>query len=233
MLGLLHSPNVPSAQTSHVQGTNTTKLISMKPKARPFIMVLSFTNVGFFTEVYGDLLAKLQNKIEVLHGLSNERVIDLISSPDLSGIFVTDTAIVNHQNAYLLGKLVEYTKAGGTIVLGGTLSASITCDELKKFFSDSWSMPWEMGDYTRTHIMINGKHELAKKSTSLPSSFCVKAVHLQGVTPAMALRLQWRYARNGVIRRVQKFSYIYSAQKGYAGIHGAYESWRGLSWVPR
>ena len=161
--------------------------MEMKPKARPFIMVLSFTNVGFFTEVYGDLLAKLQDKIEVLHGLSNERVVDLISSPDLSGIFVTDTAIVNHQNTYLLGKLVEYTKAGGTIVFGGTFSASITCDELKKFFSDSWSMPWEMGDYTRTHIMINGKHELAKKSTSLPSSFCVKAVHLQGVTPAMAL----------------------------------------------
>jgi hypothetical protein len=185
MLGLLDSPNVPSVETA--RGTSAANAMSMKPKPRPFIMVLSFTNVGFFTQVQGDLMTRLQKKIEVLHGLSNERVIDLISSPDLSGILVTDTALVDNHNAYLLDKLVEYTKAGGTVVLGGTFGTDISPDELKKFFSDAWGMPWEMGNYTRTDITINGKHELAKKTTSLPSPLRVKAVHLRGVTPAMAL----------------------------------------------
>jgi hypothetical protein len=185
MLGLLDSPNVPNVETA--QGTSAVKLVPMKPKPRPFIMVLPFASVDFFTTVQGDLLSRLQNKLEVLHGLSNERVVDLLSSPDLSGVLVTDTAIADHENSYLLGKLVEYTKAGGTVVFGGTFGANITRDELKKFFSDAWGMPWEMGNYTTTDIIINGKHELAKKTPSLPSSLCVNAVHLSGVTPAMAL----------------------------------------------
>ena len=220
MLGLLDSPNVLTAQTP--QGTNAVKTMSIKPKARPFIMVLSFMNVALFTEVYGDLLAKLQNKIEVLHGLSNERVLDLISSPDLSGILVTDTAIVDRENAYLLDKLVEYTKAGGTVVLGGTFCAHITCDELKRFFSDAWDMPWEMGDYTSTDITINGKHELAKKTASLPSSFRTKAVHLRGVTPAMALYVASKHSHiYAPLRNITQASMVHTkVGKGYLGYLG-------------
>ena len=185
MLGLLDYPSVPYIEAA--QGPSESKVAHVKPKPRPFMMVLSFENVDFFTKYQGDLFSRLRNKVEVLHGLSNERVIDLISSPDLLGILVTDTAIVDHENAYLLSKLVKYTKAGGTVVFGGTFCSDITPDEMKTFFSDAWGMPWEMGDYTRTDITINRKHELTKKNPLLTSSFCVKAVHLNGVTPAMAL----------------------------------------------
>jgi hypothetical protein len=55
--------------------------------------------------------------VEVLHGLSNPRIIDLLSSPDLLGVFISDASITNHENRYLLLTLVEFSESGGTIFL--------------------------------------------------------------------------------------------------------------------
>ncbi|KAG6868431.1 hypothetical protein C0993_003108 [Termitomyces sp. T159_Od127] len=153
---------------------------------RPFLMILSFGHEKFFAGVQGDLLELLQNKLEVLHGLSNERVLELLGSQDLVGILITDAAIVDTENAYLLSRLVAFTKAGGTVVMGGSFSSHIKFNQLGRFFQDSWGLPWKSGDYTSCQITINSKHELAQ-SPVLPSAFMMKGLFVSGVTPETAL----------------------------------------------
>lgn len=187
MLGLLDSPNEAEITVAPTVTETSAPKVPPKKTSRPFMMVLSFDNEVFFTKVQGDLLSKLRSKLEVLHGLSNERVVDLLTSSDLVGILITDSAIAEPENAYLLARLVEYTKAGGTVVIGGSFSGTMKFHDVSTFFRDAWGLPWEAGDYTRTEVTLNGKHDFVKNHASLPTSFTVKTLHLSGIVPSMAL----------------------------------------------
>lgn len=75
------------------------------PDTLKFVMVLSFPFVDLIEERYTGFFQKLEEKAEVLSGLSNARIIDLLSSPDLANSF-----IMGHKHRYLLSKLVRYSK---------------------------------------------------------------------------------------------------------------------------
>ncbi|KAG6916896.1 hypothetical protein DXG01_004729 [Tephrocybe rancida] len=156
------------------------------PTRRPFMMVMSFGNEKFFAGVQEDLLELLKSKLEVLHGLSHERVVELLGSQDLIGVFITDAAIIEPTNAYLLSRLVAFAKAGGIVVLGGAFSSHIKFTEMGPFFQDAWGVPWRAGDYTRSEIHLNPAHELSK-APALPSSFTMKSLFVVGTTPETAL----------------------------------------------
>ncbi|KAF8061751.1 hypothetical protein FPV67DRAFT_1452635 [Lyophyllum atratum] len=206
MLGLLDAPDgTASAKPAHVDvpksplntpvpkvavsGQKSTKAKPAGPTSRPFVMVLSFGNEIFFAGVQGDLLNLLRSKLEVLHGLSNERVIELIGSPDLVGILVTEAAVADAENGYLLGKLVDFAKAGGTVVLGGSFGANMRFDKMGPFFRESWGVPWDAGSYTSADITVNSKHHIVKMNPGMPSDFRMKALHVMGVTPETAVYL--------------------------------------------
>ncbi|GLB35584.1 hypothetical protein LshimejAT787_0211490 [Lyophyllum shimeji] len=196
MLGLLHplsamekgesvggaKPETPvSPPLSRIDVQKAPKA-AIGPTSRPFMMVLSFGNEKLFAGVQGDLLELLRSKLEVLHGLSNERVIELIGSPDLVGILVTDAGVADDNNAYLLGKLVAFAKAGGMVVMGGFFGSTMKFDDIRGFFQNSWGVSWHGGDYTSSDVTVNVKHELVKKNLNLPSTLRMKALHISGVT---------------------------------------------------
>ncbi|KAG5641145.1 hypothetical protein DXG03_005884 [Asterophora parasitica] len=181
-------PPTDVAPAVGVAEQNVINKLPAGPTSRPFMMVLSFGNEKFFAGVQCDLLDLLRSKLEVLHGLSNERVLELLGSPDLVGILVTDSAIADKANTYLLGKLVAFTKAGGKVVLGGSFSSSIRFDKMGQFFQN-WGVPWKGGDYTRADIAVNGAHELVQKNPGMPSAFCLKGLHVEGITPETAVYL--------------------------------------------
>lgn len=199
------------------------KTTAPKPTSRPFIMILSFKGEKFYAEVQADLLSKLQNKLEVLHGLSNERVIDLLGSSDLVGVLVTDAAIAELENAYLLSKLVEYTRGGGTTVLGGgTFASFLTLDTFKDFFQSAWGLPWTMGPYTRSEMTPNEKHSLVTKNSSLPTSFVAKAVHVAGISSSSAVYVASKQSHIYVpLKQVTQAAMVYTSvgngNLGYLG----------------
>lgn len=162
MLGLLDSHNEVEVITTPTVAETSVPKGSPKKTSRPFMMVLSFDNEGFFTKFQGALPYKLQDKLEVLHGLSNERVVDLITSSDLVGILIMDPAIAHPKNADLLATLVEYTKAGGTIVVGGLFSSLTKSDDVSTFFGAAWGLPWKVGHRTRTEVTLNRQHDFVK-----------------------------------------------------------------------
>ncbi|KAG5721401.1 RNA polymerase II-associated protein 3 [Termitomyces sp. T112] len=176
----------PSISATVNEAESEFRRLPVGPTRRPFLMILSFGNEKFFAGVQGDLLELLQSKLEVLHGLSHERVLELLSSQDLVGILITDAAIVDAENAYLLSRLVAFAKAGGIVVMGGSFSSHVKFNQLGTFFQDSWGVPWRSGDYTSCEIAVNTEHELAK-SPVLPSAFMMKGLFVSGVTSQTAL----------------------------------------------
>ncbi|KAF5386644.1 hypothetical protein D9615_002037 [Tricholomella constricta] len=230
MLGLLGPPqDVPIGVSEQVPAPrvdvpeqNTITKLPTGPTSRPFMMVLSFGNEKFFAGVQGDLLDLLRSKLEVLHGLSNERVIELIGSPDLIGILVTEAAVADDANAYLLGKLVAFAKAGGTVVMGGAFGANIRFDKMGPFFQDSWGVPWRGGDYTSVEIIVNGAHQLVKKNPTLPSPFYMKGLHVSGITPETAVYLAVRDPQPSTPAKkvTQAPVALAPVEKGYLGYIG-------------
>lgn len=228
MLGLLDSANLselvqPVSKPTSLLDQGVSKLASSaKLKPRPFMMVLSFGEDQFFSDIQADLLSTLKDKMEVLVGLSSQRVVDLIASPDLKGILITDAAIARPENAYLLDQLVTFTKSGGTVVIGGTFSGHIKFDEIQPFFKTSWGVPWGNGDYTSTEFTINGKHELAKKTPTLPPTFHMKALHISGITPDTALYVASKCSHiYKPLKKVTQAPVAYTqVGKGYLGYIG-------------
>ncbi|KAG5639186.1 hypothetical protein H0H81_006090 [Sphagnurus paluster] len=193
------------------------------PTSRPFLMVLSFGNEKFFAGVQGDLLDLLRSKLEVLHGLSNERVAELIGSPDLVGVLVTDATVTQPANAYLVDRLVEFAQAGGTVVMGGSFGSSIRFDEIGPFFQEVWGVPWQGGDYTSSEVKLNSKHEYAKLSQNqaLPETIHMKALHITGITPETAVYLPTKNSQAGASsKKPQAPVALISVEKGRLGYVG-------------
>ncbi|TFK32587.1 hypothetical protein BDQ12DRAFT_692269 [Crucibulum laeve] len=158
-----------------------------KPTSRKFIMILSFESAQNMEQHYSSFFTSLKSKVEVLHGLSNERVVDLLKSSDLVGIFVMSTSIMNDENAYLLSKLVEYSKGGGTLVFGGPFSSDITIYQMRPFFMDGWGLPWDMVCGTSKEVAANPNNELIKRNHSLLLKLYTKSLFITGMTPVSAV----------------------------------------------
>ncbi|KAJ2914216.1 hypothetical protein MD484_g6210, partial [Candolleomyces efflorescens] len=154
MLGLLH-PEAVSPPTR---------------KSRKFALFLSFSDTKMDEMLYGPFLKKLQQKIEVVGGLSIERMTDLVSSPDLTTVFVGSSAIAHPDNAYLLTRLVAFTQErGGTVLFLQAFAQQITMPECRPFFLDAWGLDWTgyPGDYGVTNVKFNETNPLAVRHAEL------------------------------------------------------------------
>ncbi|KAF9009608.1 hypothetical protein BDQ17DRAFT_1072795 [Cyathus striatus] len=137
---------------------------------KKFVLVLSFDRIEHTREAYSGLLSALANKVEVVHcELSNERIIDLLGSEDLLGVIVMTTDITDPPQAYLLQKLVEFTKGGGTIIFAGFFACDISTLEFMPFFEDNWELPWDMCSYT-IEAKLNKNSDFVK-SRSRPGEY--------------------------------------------------------------
>jgi len=209
MLGLLDRPNyeepiVPPTEAVSTSTEQKQEVALSKPKPEPFIMTLSFGNEAPLPETQNHLCTVLRKEVEVHHTLSIPRVLDLLSSPDLIGVLITNVKIVDDSNAYLVSKLVDYTKAGGRVVFGGFFASSMRIDLVKPFFQN-WGMDWDSADYTSVEMVRNRRHELVKANTNagsigpgtrrsnadgtklLPGEIHINALHLSGVGPDEAV----------------------------------------------
>lgn len=153
---------------------------------RKFIIAVSLQETKEFNQEYASFFKSIRLSVEVLHGLSSERAVDLLSSPDLAGVLILSPAIVKYDNIYLLSKLIEFSKAGGTLVFAGKFN-ECNLQELGHFFSESWGLPWQVTFAFMSDIALNKNHDIVKKNPSLPPSLSRKSMCIQGVTENMAL----------------------------------------------
>ncbi|KAF8801413.1 hypothetical protein BYT27DRAFT_7174103 [Phlegmacium glaucopus] len=196
---------------------------SIIPDTLKFVMTLSFSLVDLVEEHFGDFFQKLDERVEVLHGLSNARIIDLLSSPDLLGVFITDSSITDHKNRYLLSKLVEYSKNGGTIIFGAFFCGNIEEADMRPFFFDNWGLSWELvSGRVNATVSLNSKNSLVMKNSDLPVSFYLSAHYLKGITQSTAVYVaQNRPHVWKPNRKLFQSAILYAGvQKGHVGYIG-------------
>ncbi|TFK66784.1 hypothetical protein BDN72DRAFT_843792 [Pluteus cervinus] len=192
LLGLLDSPHPPLTPTPIATEPAQVDLHSFaKPKgaSKPFIMILSQGWEESFEAHCSELFSLLKEKVEVLHGLSIDRVLDLLPSPGLTGIFVTSPHILEKENSPLVPALGAYIKSGGILVFGGLFSARVRYDKFTDFIRNLSGFSWSIAANTSSSLAPNGKHALSTKSATLPQNLHTKAIFISGITPDMALYL--------------------------------------------
>jgi hypothetical protein len=102
-------------------------------------------------------------------------------------VFIADADIAHRQHATLFAQLVEWVRGGGTAVIGGLLSSFIQLDKFDSFFAKK---SWTRGNYHRTIFALNPHARpwlVPDTSPTMPKSYSMKAVHLQGVDPQDAV----------------------------------------------
>ena len=137
-------------------------------------------------DIFSNFFAELQRRVGVVHESLNERMVELMPSPDLVGILVLSRAITDPDNAYILSKIAEYSK-GGNVVFAALLSADLTIIEAEQFFFESWSFCWDLVNLGSTELVKNPHNQLTKKYQDSPDTTDEDRVALAGMEPTMAM----------------------------------------------
>ena len=92
------------------------------------------------------LLTALKARAQVVEVTAKPNVIQAIDT-DPDAIFVTDGAICHSGNRFTVHNLATYTCRGGTLVLGGLMSAFLKPSDLNAIMKEAWKLQWRFGVY--------------------------------------------------------------------------------------
>ncbi|KAF8959770.1 hypothetical protein BDZ97DRAFT_1922742 [Flammula alnicola] len=202
MLGVLDQPNEPldlspqatpstsssttqkaaAGSSKHIEATEEAGISTSAGSGKvtdKFVAILELEGDSMFRRSYADQLSELNGKIEVKTALIAPQAIELLTSPNIHGVYVVDEGIANPKNTKVLAKLVEYVKAGGLVVFGGMFPADIDKEDVPHIFT-AFGLPWTAGSYCKSEAQLNRHHETAGKNPTLSDAFYLKAVHLRG-----------------------------------------------------
>ncbi|KAM5541571.1 hypothetical protein V8D89_004761 [Ganoderma adspersum] len=124
--------------------------------AKPLIVILCFQSEKSLGEYNPDILPALAQKsvIRKAKTLPQARRY-LTSTVRPHAVIVTDAAVTYPENHELLPRLVEYAKAGGTVVYSGIFGSTVLYPDLKAMFKNVWGLPWRVCAYTSGNHVVN------------------------------------------------------------------------------
>ncbi|ROT37855.1 hypothetical protein SODALDRAFT_340197 [Sodiomyces alkalinus F11] len=104
--------------------------------AKPRIILLSLSLLGFFDEMYDALLRELGSKAHVQRVKKATSAMRLLSEqPPPSAILVTDEGLTLPENAHVWDAVVRYVREGGPAVVTGHFSGQVLPPDMKPFFA--------------------------------------------------------------------------------------------------
>ena len=147
---------------------------------KPKILLLSLNKQPFFSDMYSGLLKALAARADLVEAAI---ILPELSPSEYSAVFVTDEAISERKHASVLSRVIDYTRAGGIVVIGGHFSSLVRLDDLDNHFH-IWGLPWKKAGYRRSTCVLNpATHPGFRSNGSLPKSYSMKVLSLQGVAP--------------------------------------------------
>ena len=165
-------------------GRNKESIQSPITTTQPVVLLLSLGYADTFNSVHEHFLAALHSRADVIQAETRQSALQSLARSDITGVFVTDPEITEKKYAKLISKLVEYAKAGGTVVVGGSFSTFVRPRDNDAFFKKAWGQNWKMGSYHRTTFFLNpSRPSRLLVGPRLPASYSMKTVHLKDVAP--------------------------------------------------
>ena len=125
----------------------------------------------------------MKDNNEVKTASTSAQTLQLLQSLDLIATYVADAGNIKSTNSRVLTKVVEFTKSGGTIVVGGFFPSMASNPEMSKRFS-AFGLSWRRGSYDRSESDAVCTSETGKRHPSLPESYSVKAVSIESIRPS-------------------------------------------------
>ena len=209
------------------------------PDSQKFVLVLSQLKEDVFRSIAPSFLDEARQKAEIVMGLSNARVVELLPSKDLSGVFIADSSILKPENAYLLSKLVEYSKNGGTIVFGFIFANQVSLTQFRPFFNDNWGLDWTMTGTQGSNLTRSSRNSLLKRvddAEKLPKSLYVDGIFLRGIAQSSAVYCAqnrsdlWK-PKEGVVMSPIVFADVEKGHVGFLGVDLSEASYRTIAYA--
>ena len=151
----------------------------MSTDTKPPILLISINKDSFIDEITSHMVTALQRRGPMLEATTPRDASTKITAHIPSTILITTADFAKKRNAALHSKVVEYTRAGGTVIICGQFCNFIEPPHFDTFMASVWDLPWKFGDYHRSTYIPNPIRR-PKVQHGLPESYCVKAVHIQG-----------------------------------------------------
>ncbi|KAF6758600.1 hypothetical protein DFP72DRAFT_887645 [Ephemerocybe angulata] len=149
-----------------------------------FILLVALKEYGSYSD---KLLAKaISTKYRVIKTTEPRDAIQKLSTPGLAGVIVTDGGAAKRSAEAVLKKLAEYAKSGGTVIAGCAFSSFVSEDEFRAFFR-AFGLAWKRGAYHRETFYLNTANVVAKANPLLATSYSMKALQVDGISPSMAI----------------------------------------------
>jgi hypothetical protein len=157
--------------------------------SKPLVMLLSLAGDTVFADNHGHFLQALRTKAHVTTALTAADAFQHLSTSDLAAVLVTDCKISEPGFKQILDQLVEYTKSGRPVVIGGTFSSFMLFPDFLTFFGTAWGVQWESSSHTKDEFSYNpAANSLFKDDARLPPSLpYMKGVYLTGFKPEDAV----------------------------------------------
>ncbi len=152
-----------------------------EPLPRRNILILSLEKEPWLDETYTQLHSAFRVNANVTEVQSPGAAFTaLAATPRPHVVLVSDGAITCPEHARVLSTLVEYARAGGTVVLGTDFSNHFPLSAGRSFFG-AWGLPWDLGSYHRTTFAVNPDGvPVPLDASALASTFSMKALHVKG-----------------------------------------------------
>jgi hypothetical protein len=158
--------------------------MTTSPTSSHSVLLISLNKQPFFDDMYSQVMAKLRSKAdvtEVTHIASAMQ--HLLVAHQYAAAVVTDPEVMDKGFIAVQEKLVDYARAGGTVVFGFHCSSFVRPNDLARFFKETWSVNWKSGDYTRSMFSLNHQANSvfrSRRGHNLPQQYSMKALHLRG-----------------------------------------------------
>ncbi|RDX50681.1 hypothetical protein OH76DRAFT_1471353 [Lentinus brumalis] len=124
--------------------------------SKPFVVVLFPAQFEIFLDVYADQFNLLKEKLDLRHAFNAEDVRRYMNSTVRPhAVIVADSFVTVPSYRDVLIRLVEYARAGGTVIYAGLLSSFSTHSALDAGFEHVWELPWRTGPYHRKTFSLN------------------------------------------------------------------------------
>ncbi|KAK7438432.1 hypothetical protein VKT23_018045 [Stygiomarasmius scandens] len=179
MFGLLDHPYPQSAVGPLHKSIDLVPSQPIAETVRPFVLVLSLEHESFFDELSKSLYDAIREKASLVQVKSLQEGLDHLDKEGLLAVYIDTSGIARVQHTDLLFKVIDYTRAAGVTVIGGSFSSFISKPDMDRFWQ-KWNLPWKMGSYHRDTFYAIETHELVGANPSLEASYSMKAVHLAG-----------------------------------------------------
>jgi hypothetical protein len=143
-----------------------------RPLTDKFVIVLSYHDT-FNDFQTTPLLSEMKAEgIEVVNSerLSNSRLADLLSSPDLQGVFLLDDFVSAPKFSWLIYKIAAYVWLGGCVILADQIGY-LPPDEFEGFMTDNFYLPWKISSATELPVTVNLENRMFRNMPHLVEEY--------------------------------------------------------------